>query len=64
MRDKLIDWEKSHGYKARYVAGKIGVSDSAWSKIKQGKQAPTVEILTKFRNAFNVDDVLTLFKEE
>ena len=61
MRLKLVMWEKTHGFKANYVAEKIGISPSAWSKIKAGKQNPTPEQIEMFRNEFGVENALDLF---
>ena len=64
MRLKLIMWEKEHGYKGTFVAHKIGISDSAWSKIKLGKQNPTLEQIDKLRTEFGLENVLDLLKED
>ena len=64
MRKKLILWEKENGYSGRYVARKVGATDSAWSKIKKGKQKPTLEQAERLKNEFNIDNVFELFKEE
>lgn len=64
MRLKLIMWEKERGFTGRYVAQKIGVSDSAWSKIKQGKQTPTLEQAEKLKKEFSIEDVFSLLKED
>ena len=64
MRTKLINWEKEHGYKARFVARKIGLSDAQWSRIKLGKQAPTLEQAERFQKEFDIEDVFDLLKEE
>lgn len=65
MRSKLIKWEKEHGYKAKFVAEKIGVSAPTWCMIKSGKQNPTIDTLCRFKKAFDdVEDVLLLFEDE
>lgn len=64
MRKKLILWEKEHGYKGRFIAEKLGISDSAWSKIKLGKQTPTLEQAEKLKEVFDIEDVFELLKEE
>lgn len=63
MRLKLILWEKEHGYTGRHVARKIGVSESAWSKIKQGKQTPTLKQAERLKKEFTIDDVFDLLRE-
>lgn len=64
MRLKLIMWEKENGYKGTFIAQKLGISNSAWSKIKQGKQNPTLEQIEKLRTEFGLENVLDLLKEE
>lgn len=55
MRSRLIEWERANGYKARYVAEKLGISDSAYSKIKRGEQQPTIEMVSKLHSEFGVE---------
>lgn len=64
MRMRLIMWEKEHGFTGRFVARKIGVSDSTWSKIKLGKQDPTLGQIEKLRTEFGLDNVLDLLRED
>ena len=63
MRVGLIMWEKKNGLKGSFIAEKIGVSDSTWSKIKSGKQNPTLEQVEKLRSEFGLDNILDLLKE-
>lgn len=64
MRLKLIAWERENGLKGSFIADKIGVSDSTWSKIKSGKQNPTIEQIDKLREVFGLENILDLLKEE
>lgn len=64
MRLKLIMWEKSNGYTGKFVADKLGILESTWSKIKTGKQNPTFEQMEKMQTEFNIKDVLDLFEED
>ena len=64
MRLGLIMWEKEPGLKGKYVAEKIGLSQSSWSKIKLGKQNPTLEQIEKLRSEFGLENVLDLLKED
>lgn len=63
MRWKLIRWEKENGYTGRHIARKIGVSDSAWCKIKQGKQEPTLQQAERLKNEFFIEDIFDLLRE-
>lgn len=64
MLKKLIEWEKENGYKSKYVAKKLGLSESKYSKIKQGKLNPPVEMAEKLVEVFNVPDVFELLKKQ
>lgn len=64
MLTNLIQWEKENGYKAKYVAEKLGITESTYSKIKLGKQKPTIEIAYKFQEVFGVDNVYELLTKE
>lgn len=64
MLTNLIKWEKENGYKACFIAQKLGITESAYSKIKLGKQKPTIEIAYRFQEVFGVDNVLELLTKE
>ena len=64
MRIKLILWEKEHGFTGRYVAKRIGISDSAWCKIKKGHQTPTLEQAERLKNEFAIENVFDLLRED
>ena len=64
MRLNLIMWEKQNGYKAKEVAKKLGISETTYSLIKNGKTMPSIELAYKFQEVFNVDDVLELLRKE
>lgn len=61
MRYRLIKWEDEHGYTGRYIADKLGISAPTWCMIKNGKQNPTFKQVMRFKDVFDVDDVLDLF---
>lgn len=63
MLNNLIKWEKENGYKATFIAEKLGITDSQYSKIKLGKQKPTIEIAEKLEKVFGIDDVFELLKK-
>ena len=62
MRKNLIMWEIENGYKAKWVADKLGISRASWFKIKRGKANPSIELAYRFNEAFPEEDVLELFK--
>lgn len=65
MLKNLINWEKEHGYKAKFIADKLGISESSYSKIKQGTVKPSVELAMKLEEEFDVDalELLKNFNE-
>lgn len=64
MRLNLIMWEKQNNLKAKDVAKKLGVSETTYSLIRNGKTMPSLEFAYKFQEVFGVDDVLELLKKE
>lgn len=64
MLENLSAWQKENGYKSKFVAAKLGLTESAYSKILHGAQPPTVEMAFKLREAFNVSDPLDLLKND
>ena len=48
----LILWEKEHGLKGKYVAEKLNLSESKYSRIKNGEQLATIDIAFKFLDEF------------
>ena len=64
MLKNLIKWEKEHGYKAKFIADKLGISESSYSKIKQGTVKPSVELAMKLEEVFKVDALELLKNDE
>jgi len=49
-----------HGYKAKDLAAKLGISPSYLSEIESGKKSPNLELLEKYSAEFDIK-VSTLF---
>lgn len=64
MRLNLIMWEKQNNLKAKDVAKKLGVSETTYSLIRNGKTMPSLDFAYKLQEVFGVDDVLELLKKE
>lgn len=62
IRLNLIVWEKQNHLKAKDVAKKLGITETTYSLIKNGKTMPSLELAYKFQELFGVDDVLELLK--
>ncbi len=64
MRLNLVMWEKKNNFKAKDVAKKLGISETTYSLIKNGKTMPSLELAYKFQEIFKIDDVLELLRKE
>lgn len=65
-RLNLILWEKKNNLKGKEVAEKLGISETTYSLIKNGKTMPSLELAYRFQEVFSVDEkeVLELLKKE
>lgn len=63
MRLNLIMWEKANNLKAKEVAEKLGISETTYSLLKNGKTMPSLELAYKFREIFGIDNVLELLRK-
>lgn len=64
MRLNLIMWEKKNRYKAKDVAKKLGISETTYSLIRNGKTMPSIEIAYRFQEVFGIDNVLELLRKD
>ena len=62
MLKNLIAWEQENGYKAKFVAEKLGLTQVAYAKIKKGKQKPPLTMAEKLRTEFGIKDPFTMLK--
>ena len=61
-RKNLIVWRIINDKTQAEISKKLGISNGYYSNIERGHVNPSFKILMKFRDAFEVDDVLELFK--
>lgn len=61
---KLIAWEHSNGYKARYVAEKLEISQSHYSAIKKGRIKPSLKMVERLSKEFDmsIDNAIELLR--
>lgn len=64
MLKNLIIWEKENGYKSKFVAEKLGISQAQYTNMKKGRRKPSIEIAHKFQQEFNIKDVFELLMKE
>lgn len=62
MRNNLVEWERKNGYKANFVADKLGLTPSQYSKLKHGKRRATIETAERLHKEFDVEDPILLLK--
>lgn len=63
-RKKLVFWRIDRRLRQRDVASELGITTVHYSNLERGLSNPSYEILVKFRDTFNVKDVLDLFDKE
>lgn len=63
MLNKLIEWERSNGYKAKFIAEKLGLSEAQYSKMKRGQLKPSLEVAERLEKEFNITNVYDLLKD-
>ena len=64
IRLNLVLWEKKNNFKAKEGAEKLGISETTYSLIKNGKTMPSIELAYKFQEVFGIDNVLELLRKE
>lgn len=63
MLKNLIEWERKNGYKAVYVAKRLGLTEAQYSKIKNGKQKPPLDMAYRLAVEFKIENPLNLLKD-
>ena len=63
-RKNLIKFRIDLGLKSKEVAEKLDITKTRYSNIENGKAEPSIELLYKFQDVFDVDDILELMKKE
>ena len=62
MRANLEKWQEETGYRSNFIAEKLNITGASWSRLKQGTQNPSIDLMTRFNEAFPDTDVFELFK--
>lgn len=62
MLTNLIEWERANGYKANFVAEKLGLTPSQYSKIKSGQIKPSIKMAELLQTEFGVEDPIEILK--
>lgn len=61
-RKNLIFWRIENGLKQVDIYKKLKISSGYYSNLEKGRVNPSFPLLVKFREIFEVDDVIELFK--
>lgn len=61
-RKNLIFWRIENGLKQVDVYKKLGISSGYYSNLEKGRVNPSFPLLVKFKEVFEIDDILELFK--
>ncbi|MEK4924091.1 helix-turn-helix transcriptional regulator [Cytobacillus sp. FSL R5-0569] len=66
MENKLGKWHKEHGVSQAFIARKVGITESTYSKIVKGETLPYVQNAIKIARALNttVEDLWGELTEE
>lgn len=62
MLDNLVSWEAENGYKSKYVADKVGLSETQYSLMKHGKRKPSLAVAEAFQRVFKIENVCEFLK--
>jgi DNA-binding XRE family transcriptional regulator len=63
-RKNLMKFRIDLGLKSKEMAEKLGITKTRYSNLENGKVEPSMDLLYKFQEVFEVDDVLELLKVE
>lgn len=61
-RTNLRFWRITNGLKQVDIYRKLKISSGYYSNLEKGKANPSFSLLVKFKDTFDVDDVIELFR--
>ena len=61
-RKNLIFWRIENGLKQVDIIKKLGISSGYYSNLEKGRVNPSFSLLMKFKEIFEIDDIVELFK--
>ena len=61
-RKTLIFWRIENNLKQKDIIKKLGVSSGYYSNLEKGRVDPSFKLLVKFKEIFEIDDIIELFK--
>ena len=63
-RKKLVFWRIENRFKQKDICEKLDITTAHYSNLERGISDPSYELLLRFRELFEVEDVLGLFDKE
>jgi len=63
-RKKLVFWRIEQRLRQKDLCKELGITTAHYSNLERGLSDPSYDLLMRFRNTYEVDDVLTLFEKE
>ena len=63
-RKKLVFWRIENHFKQKDICEKLNITTAHYSNLERGISDPSYELLLRFREMFEVEDVLGLFDKE
>lgn len=63
-RKKLVFWRIDKRLRQKDMCEKLGITTAHYSNLERGISDPSYDLLMRFRNTFDVFDVLELFEKE
>lgn len=61
-RTKLIFWRIENGWKQVDIIKRLGITSGYYSNIEKARVDPSFKLLVKFKDIFEIDDVMDLFE--
>ena len=62
-RLKLLVFRKSKGLTQKQMAEQLGITSTHYSRIETGEANPSYELILKFQEVFQTNEVLDLFEK-
>ena len=61
-RLSLLTFRKRLGFTQKQMAERLGITSTHYSRIETGDANPSYEVLSRFKEAFGIDNVFEMFK--
>lgn len=62
-RLNLLHLRKKHGWTQKELAEKLGITSTHYSRIETGESNPSYELMERFKEVFEIEDVFKLLEK-